>query len=93
MDPLVRAIADVLAQRHADWQRLEDVRPLELMRIILEDAQTIAALLRRGPHCIVCGAPITATEFGPVGEGVCRYEEDPNAEDQGMHLAFGVNDW
>lgn len=39
--------------------------------------------------CVICHEPITQTFWGPMGTGgVCRYDEDPNQEEQGLHVAL-----
>ena len=42
---LERRIADLLARRHGPWERIEDVRPLELTVMLVEDARAIAKLV------------------------------------------------
>ncbi len=43
-----------------------------------------------GGLCLTCGSPIELTVWGPKGEGVCRDPWNPNADDEGQHVAGGA---
>lgn len=43
-----------------------------------------------GGLCVTCGSPISLTVWGPEGEGVCRDPWNPNADDEGQHVAGGA---
>ncbi len=43
-----------------------------------------------GGLCVTCGSPIELTVWGPKGEGVCRDPWNPNADDEGCHVAGGA---
>jgi len=43
-----------------------------------------------GGLCVICGSPIELTVWGPKGEGVCRDPWNPNADDEGQHVAGGA---
>ncbi len=43
-----------------------------------------------GGLCVTCGSPIELTVWGPKGEGVCRDPWNPNADDEGQHVAGGA---
>lgn len=41
--------------------------------------------------CSICHEPIGMTFWGPRGTGgVCRYDEDPNQDNQGQHVAVHI---
>ncbi len=43
-----------------------------------------------GGLCVTCGSPIELTVWGLKGEGVCRDPWNPNADDEGQHVAGGA---
>ncbi len=53
-------------------------------------AEQLATYGLFGGLCVTCGSPIELTVWGPKGEGVCRDPWNPNADDEGQHIAGGV---
>ncbi len=53
-------------------------------------AEQLATYGLFGGLCVTCGSPIELTVWGPKGEGVCRDPWNPNADDEGQHVAGGA---
>ncbi len=53
-------------------------------------AEQLAVYGLFGGLCVTCGSLIELTVWGPKGEGVCRDPWNPNADDEGQHVAGGA---